>query len=486
MPHPHIDSHLFIVLGGSGDLMRRKLLPALYRLTADGPLRDRMHLLGVGRRELTHDAYRALARDALAAAGLTVERPGHQWCTSCLHYHSVREGTPDDYRALAAGISALERAHHLPGNRVFYLALPPESLPSVVTRLGEARLNQAPGWTRIVIEKPFGRDLASARNIDALLSRSFAESQIFRIDHYLAKEAVQNLMVFRFANAIFESLWNRDRIERVAITVAEDIGVETRGPYYDRSGALRDMVQNHLTQLLALTAMEIPSALEPAMIRDEMTKVLRSISPIGRRDVVFGQYAPGRVDGQELPGYHDEQGVAPDSRTETFVALRLRIENWRWNGVPFLLRTGKRLPLRTTQIAVDFRCPSLACFQPFSCPIECNRLFILLDPDEGFDLCFHVKAPGEPFTLQMQNLRFRYADAFGPLPQAYETVLLDVVTGDQTLFVRSDALEAAWALYTPLLKRRPPLHPYPAGSWGPKEVARLLDGKEWDVAPCRT
>jgi len=483
-----VEPHLFVVMGGSGDLMRRKLFPALYRLHERGPLSGKTFLLAAGRREMDDDAYRALAADALASSDLPVgDAAGgaSAWCAECLHYRSVHEGTVDDYRKLADEIAALERKHGIPGNRIFYLALPPPALRGAITGLGESGLNRSPGWTRIVVEKPFGYDLESAREINALILRYFAESQVYRIDHYLAKEAVQNLMVFRFANAIFESLWNRDRIDSVQITVSESIGVSTRADYYDKAGALRDMVQNHLTQLLALTAMEIPAALESTLIHDEKAKVLKSVAPIGPGDAVFGQYANGSMDGQQVRGYREEEDISPNSRTETFVALRLFVNNWRWQGVPFFLRTGKRLPVRTTQIVVNFKCPVLACFAPFSCDIHCNRLVMMLEPNEGFDLCFEVKAPGQPFVLKTERLSFRYAEVFGALPEAYETVLLDLALGDQTLFVRADAVEQAWSLYMPLLTSRPPVHLYPAGSWGPEEeVVALLQGRDWDVHPC--
>jgi glucose-6-phosphate 1-dehydrogenase len=498
--------HLFVVLGGSGDLMRKKLLPALWRLHAQGKLGEG-HLLAIGRKELDDSAYRDIVVKALSDSGISTSGATGPPFPDRLHYRSVHEGTVDDYRALANEISALERRYGLPGNRVFYLALPPAALAAAITGLGEAGLSgegsaqpapaiaaagsagEGPGrdpapWTRIVVEKPFGYDLQSARNANALLLRYFTESQIYRIDHYLVKETVQNLMVFRFANAIFESLWNRDRVDNVQITVAESIGVSARAGYYDEAGALRDMVQNHLTQLLSLTAMEIPPALEPTMIHNEKVKVLHSVSPIRPDDVVFGQYTGGTVNGQRIPGYRAEEGVAADSQTETFAALRLYVNNWRWQGVPFFLRTGKRLPVRTTQIAVSFRCPVLACFAPFSCDIHCNRLFIIIEPHEGFDLCFEVKGPGQPFALKTERLSFRYADVFGCLPEAYETVLLDLILGDQTLFVRADAVEAAWALYDPLLRGRPPTHSYAAGTWGPPEAEKLLEGREWDVSPC--
>lgn len=479
----NVPPHLFIVLGATGDLTSRKLLPALYHLNLREALYDRWQLLGVARTtSLDNKSFRARAREALAAAGLLVGDT-RRWCDECVHYQPIGLGTLEDYKALADRIEVLEKAHHLPGNRVFYLALPPEAFPDTIEKLGMVGLNRSPGWTRIVIEKPFGRDLASARVLNQLVHRYFDEPQIYRIDHYLGKHSVQNLLVFRFANPIFESVWNRDRVERVEITVAEDLGVEGRAGYYEQAGALRDMVQNHLTQLMTLIAMEIPTPFEADAIHYEKLKVLRQVTPIGLEDVVFGQYTQGQIDGREVPGYREEKGIAPDSDTETFVALRLHIENWRWQGVPFYFRTGKRLPRRLTQIVVTFRCPPVSLFQPLgeACDIHSNLLLITLQPNEGFDLCFEVKAPGDSIDLQTQSLQFRYTDAFGPLPDAYETLLLDVVKGDQTLFVRADVAEASWRLYTPLLEQRPPVYPYAAGTWGPPEATRLLTekGKSW-------
>jgi len=481
------EPHLFIVMGGTGDLMRRKLLPALYHLSAGGPLRDRCRLLAVDRSTRFNDeAYRAWAREALAAAPLRADAASSAWCDDCLHYHSIGDGTPEDYRALANRIADLEREHHLPGNRVFNLALPPAAFPGAITGLGEAGLNDSPGWTRIVVEKPFGRDLTSARELNALIHRYFDESQTYRIDHYLGKDTVQNLLSFRFSNAIFESLWNRDRVESVHITVAEHVGVEGRGAFYDQVGAVRDMLQNHLTQLLCVTAMELPPALEANFVRDEKAKVLRSISPLAPEDVVFGQYTGGNADGREVPAYRAEEGIPPDSRTETYVAVRVRISNWRWQGIPFYLRTGKRLPSRATRIVVNFRCPVLTCFPPFTCDVRCNQMVITLQPDEGFDLYFNVKAPGPPFRLQPQRLRFRYDEAFGELPDAYETLLLDIVRGEQTFFVRADEVELAWRIYTPLLQQLPQVHFYPAGAWGPPAADSLLGDGEWYEPPRRT
>jgi len=358
------------------------------------------------------------------------------------------------------------------------MALPPGAFPGVVERLGAAELEHSAGWTRLVVEKPFGTDLASARQLNELIHARFSEEQVYRIDHYLGKETVQNLLVFRFANQVFESLWNRDRIEAVHITVAEDLGVGSRAPYYDRSGALRDMVQNHLSQLLTLIAMEVPGSLDADAIRDEKVKVLRAARPFSSDDVVLGRYEAGRSGGEEgVPGYLDEEGVDPSSETETFAALRLNIDTWRWQGVPFYLRTGKRLARRLTRITVTFRSPPVSLFSnELACPINANVLTMTLQPDEGFSLTFEVKRPGDEIRLETEELAFRYADAFEPLPGAYETLLLDIVQGDQTLFVRADEVEASWELFEPVIGMGAPLHGYRAGSWGPAAADGLLQG----------
>jgi glucose-6-phosphate 1-dehydrogenase len=471
-----LEPHLFVIFGGKGDLAQLKLLPAVAGLAGRRRLPPGTAVLGLGRNDLSDEEYRAWARESLVQAELD-DAAAAAWCGECLFYQTIGGGTPDDYRALAERIRAIERERGLPGNRVFYLALPPAVFAPTIEGLGGAGLNESPGWTRLVIEKPFGTDLDSARELNRRLHRHFAEEQVYRIDHYLGKETVQNLLVFRFANPIFESLWNRDRIESVQITVAETVGAGQRAGYYDRSGALRDMVQNHLTQLLTLVAMEVPAAFDAEAIRAEKVKVLRSVLPLGERDIVWGQYVAGEVSGQMVPGYRDEVEVPDDSATETFVGLRMEVANWRWQGVPFVLRTGKRLPARVTEIRVAFRRPPVSIFQPFpECRLHSNVLTLRLQPDEGFRLSFDVKTQGEGIHLATHHLRFDYGEAFGALRDAYETLLVDVMTGDQTLFVHADEVEAAWRLYTPLLQRQHAPLPYPAGTWGPAAADALAPG----------
>jgi len=481
MAADQVEPHVFIIFGATGNLTRRKLFPALYSLSARGKTKGKSIILGVARRDLNDRSFRVLAREMLESAGFPVnDKVYTNWCDSCLFYQSIGQGSLENYKDLAARIETLERAGNLPGNRVFDMAVPPNAFAKAVLGLGEAGLNESPGWTRLVVEKPFGRDHASAKELNDLVHEYFDESQIYRIDHFLGKETVQNLLVFRFANALFEPLWNREHIERVEITVAEKAGIERRSNYYEQTGALRDMVQNHLTQLLTLVAMEIPGAFEADAIRNEKVKILRQITTIQPDSAVFGQYIRGKIDGKEVVGYREEPGVSADSETETFVALMLGIANWRWSGVPFYLRTGKRMPQRLTQIAIRFHCAPVSIFQPFesTCALEPNVLAITIQPDEGFDLQFQVKSIGQPITLTTQRLHFRYSEAFGPLPDAYENLLLDVIAGDQTLFVRYDEVEGSWQLYDLLLEKDIPVHPYPAGTWGPSEAGRLFSQDE--------
>lgn len=446
--------------------MSRKLLPALYKLSKQGWMEPLTKILAVARsREFDDSHYRDWATEQIHLSEPDGKGDIRDWCGKHLYFQSIRGGQTGDYRSLSKRLADLEKRHELPSNRIFYLAIPPSALESTVLGLGQAELNRSGGWVRLVIEKPFGSDLPSAIVLNQSLHRYFDESQVYRIDHYLGKETVQNLLIFRFANPVFESVWNRDRVQSVDIVVAEDLGVESRVSYYEQVGALRDMVQNHLTQLLCLTAMEIPAALDADSIRDEKVKVLKSIALPDFEDAVFGQYS----------GYLQEVGVRADSKTPTYAAIRLEVNNWRWQGVPFLLRTGKRLSRRLTQISVRFRCPPVQLFHPYQCSeITSNRLVITLQPEEGFDLHFEVKSPGQEIELQTQRLHFRYAEAFGPLPEAYETLLLDVMSGDQTLFVRGDEVEGAWKVYSPFLEQDPEVYSYQAGSWGPAKTESLV------------
>lgn len=467
-----IEPHVFIILGALGDLSRRKLFPAVYNLSSRQEFGEHHIFLGVDiDDEMNDEKYREWAHEVLEEAGLCTDCGLiTYWCECRLHYQSLGSGDGADFQELASRIKSLEEEHGLQGNRVFYLALPLEVVPKVVAGIGQAGLHKSPGWTRLVAEKPFGWNLASSQKLNGEIHRYFDESDVYRIDHYLGKETVQNLLVFRFANAFVEHLWNREHIESVQITVAESLGVESRAQYYERAGAIRDMIQNHLTQLLCLVAMEVPSAFETYSIRHEKLKVLGQIEPINTSDVVLGQYS----------NYRQERGVSPQSNVPTFAALKLQIASWRWKGVPFFLRTGKCLPLRCSQIVVAFERAPVSIFHPSesSDDVKPNLLILTLQPDEGIDLRIQVKSIGDPIALTAQQLSFHYADAFGKLPDAYEHLILDVVIGDQALFVCDSEVEASWGLYDPLCGNEVvSTYHYEPGTWGPEEMNKL--GVTW-------
>jgi len=464
------DPNLFVIFGGTGDLARRKLLPALARLVKDGRVDRESRVMAVAIDDQYDDtSYRELARKALKDAKLS--DLDSEALVDRLHYQSIGKASSADFDTLAQRLTKLEADFDLPGNRAFYLALPPQAFVGTIDGLGGSGLNKSRGWTRLVVEKPFGNDLASATALNRVVHAWYDESQIYRIDHYLGKDTVQNILVLRFANTIFENVWNRDRVEAVQITVAEDLGVGSRAGYYDRSGAMRDMVQNHLTQLLTLIAMEVPSAYEADAIRYEKIKVLRSLRRLNLDDVVFGQYQAGDVRGEAAPGYLDEENIPDDSKTETFVAMKVFIDNWRWSGVPFYLRTGKRMGKSLSQIAVRLRNTPSSLFDKFDDPREtADVLLVTLQPDAGFSLHFDVKVPGAEFRMVRIPLGFRYNDLFDEVPEAYETLLLDVIQGDQTLFVHSDEVDHSWRFYSELLANPPAPKPYASGSWGPPEA----------------
>ncbi len=454
--------HLVVLFGGTGDLARRKLLPSLCHLLERREHRDRLEVLAVATSEHDDASYRALVAEALTDMGIDGEALAR--LLERLHYFRIGEG----FDALGGRIDELESASGLPGNRIFYLAVPPGVFEDTVAGLAAAGLTRSTGTIRVVVEKPFGVDVDSAVELNQMLHRRFPEEAIYRIDHYLAKETVQNVLVFRFANPLFESAWNRDRIQRIEVTVAETIGLEGRIKYFEAAGIIRDIVQNHLLQVVSLVAMEPPVKFSSEHIRDEKVKLLQAIRQVTEESVVRGRYTAGSINGTAVPGYLEEGGVPESSTTETYARLRIEVDNWRWKGVPITVTAGKRMQARKTEIVVYFREPPVCLFEVNGvCPVHPNRLVITLQPDEGFNLYFDVKRPGEDMALETKSLSFRYDDEFGGLPDAYETLLADVLVGDQTLFVRGDESEEAWRIVAPILDLTTEPKPYPAGSWGP-------------------
>ncbi len=486
---------LLVIFGASGDLAKRKLIPAVYDLARDGLLPERFALVGYARSAMTDEAFRQECHEGIKnhARGDFDEAVWRDLAPR-ISYIQGDYGNADDHRGLAEYLMEIDAQHGTEGNRLFYLSTPPNTFDSIIDCLGVLHgPTPASGrpYHRIVIEKPFGYDLPSAKALNKLLYRHFDESQIFRIDHYLGKETVQNLMVLRFANAAFEPIWNYKYIDHVQITVSETLGVGSRGGYYDKSGALRDMVQNHLFQLMALVAMEPPVALDAVSVRDEKVKVYKSVRPIRPAMVdevtVRGQYTAGEHAGQKTEGYLKEKGVPEDSRTETFAALKLYIDNWRWSGTPFYLRTGKFLEEKLSEVVVRFRSPPLTLFQKqCESPVFPNDLVIRVQPDEGVSFRLNGKVPGGAMNIKSVALDFFYATAFQKKPpEAYERLIYDAMLGDQTLFIRGDEAEAAWAVIDPIVegwkqsKKKPA--EYTPGSWGPKQAFDLieLDGRRW-------
>jgi len=491
-----VEPGVVVIFGASGDLTRRKLVPALYNLGLDRLMSGSGAMVGVARRDIPNEAFAEQLREGIEKHSRRPLDP-EVWKEAVprISYVSTTFDDLDGYRRLGEHLDDIDRRLGTEGNRLYYLATPPSAFPVIIDRLGKSGLNR-PGkggrWARVVVEKPVGHDLESARELNEVVSRVFDEKDVFRIDHYLGKETVQNLLVFRFANAIFEPIWNRKYVDHVQITVAESIGVEGRGGYYEESGTTRDMMQNHIFQLLCLTAMEPPFSLEADAIRDEKVKVLHALRPVDAarvdEETVRAQYGSGVTGGKPVPGYKEEPGVAPDSTTETYVALRLFIDNWRWAGVPFYLRSGKRLPKRVTEIALQFRdVPHRLFHGGRDDRLVANTLAMRIQPDEGITLKFDSKVPGPNPRIQPVAMEFRYGTSFGQQPpEAYERLLLDALLGDATLFIRRDEVEASWRYIDRLFEEwsrdgREPLPEYAAGTWGPSEADALLgrDGRAW-------
>ena len=483
-----------IIFGAGGDLSWRKLVPALYNLSLDGYLPAQFAVIGVDRKEMTDEDFREHLRDGVDRFSRRGKADDGAWTAFASHFSFLSGdfGEPATYSALEEQLKARDQEWGTKAQRILYQATPPSLVETIVHQIGQAGLAQDREGTRIVLEKPFGHDLASAQELNKMLTAVLEESQIYRIDHYLGKETVQNILAFRFANALFEPIWDRRYIDHVQITVAEKVGVEHRGDYYDHAGALRDMIQNHLLQILCLIAMEPPVAFDADEIRDRKVDVLRAIRRRPKihlhRFAVRGQYGAGWIQGEHVAAYGDEPGVDADSVTETFAAVKLFVDNWRWQDVPFYLRTGKRLPARASQVLIQFRPVPHQSF-PSSAVLDWqpNRLLIRIQPEESIVLRFQAKQPGPAMRLSPVEMRFCYGDAFETTPpEAYETLLLDVILGDATLFMRADQVEEAWSVVTPILEGWESAAPvdfpnYQAGTWGPEAAEALIaqDGRSW-------
>ena len=490
---------IIVIFGASGDLTSRKLIPAIYSLGMQNLLPEKYAILGLGRTAYSTDDFRSKMQSAIrehSEEGYPDCALAEEFCSK-IFYRPIDSSDRASFSDLASYLEEISIKEGIARNYMFYLATPPSLYGPVSSNLAAAgMLVQKDGFRRLVIEKPFGYDLVSGRSLNDMLHSLLAEDQIYRIDHYLGKETVQNLLVFRFANGMFEPLWNRNYIDHIEITSAESLGVEDRGGYYDSAGALRDMVQNHLLQMAGMTAMEPPSSLEPDSIRNEVLKVFQSLQPIRIEDVphqvVRGQYTASVIRGECAPGYRDEKGVARDSRTETFVAIKFFINNWRWGGVPFYIRTGKRLPTRVTEIVVHFKATPHHLFRREAGMVTANQLIIRIQPDEGILLKFDMKEPGAGFNVKNVNMDFHYKDlADIRVPSAYERLIADVMLGDSTLFSRDDEVETAWKFLEPIQKAWDAdssikVYGYPAGTWGPAKASELFGDQALDWRyPCK-
>ncbi|MCF7823206.1 MAG: glucose-6-phosphate dehydrogenase [Candidatus Marinimicrobia bacterium] len=492
-----IDNNIYVIFGASGDLTKRKLVPALYSLFVQNQLPENFVLLGVSRSEFGDKEFRRIMKSSINEFMEINDGTMIDDFVNKLFYKTINFNEIDSYKNLKEKIIELRTNHKINGNTIFYLSTPPSLYGIIPQNLAAVGLNsQDDGWKRIIIEKPFGYDLKTALILKDQLLKDWTEEQIFRIDHYLGKETVQNLLVTRFANGIFEPLWNRNYINHIEITSAESIGVEKRGGYYESSGALRDMVQNHLLQVVGLIAMESPSSLEPIAIRNEILKVFQSFHPIQKEDIkniaIRGQYLASKIKGAHIPGYREEEGVKPESVTETYAALKFYIDNWRWGGVPFYIRAGKRLPTRVTEVVIHFKPTPHVLFSKNAVWQSGNQLVIRIQPDEGILLKFGMKTPGTGFDVQNVNMDFHYSDLSNQrIPSAYERLLHDIMKGDATLFARTEEVLEAWKFLAPVIDcwkndKDVPLYGYPAGTWGPDNADVLIEGKTmtWRY-PCK-
>ena len=486
------DPHIVVIFGASGDLTKRKLIPAIHQLYINHLLPNNFAIVGTSRTPLTDEEFRQRMMEFLPT-----ESESNEKFMNNVFYQTIDYEFQDDYEKLKQRLESLKESLNIPANYLFYLSTPPNLYDVIPEKLALAGLNsQSDGFRRLIIEKPFGTNLKSAKSLNISLLKNYEENQIYRIDHYLGKETVQNLMVTRFANGIFEPVWNRNFIERVEVSSAESLGVEGRGGYYDHSGAMRDMVQNHLLQVVGMVAMEPPVVIEADAIRHEVMKVFQSLRPIKPEDiqqqVIRGQYTTSTIKGEAVAGYREEPGVDPDSHTETFVAMKFFIDNWRWAGVPFYIRTGKKLPTRVTEIVIEFKPTPHHLFDITGFDQHAsNQLIIRIQPDEGILLKFGMKEPGAGFRVNQVNMDFHYSSLSDiQLPAAYERLLLDCMHGDATLYSRGDTVEAAWTFIQPILdawENNPsiPIYGYPAGTWGPLESDNLIEGvKTWRY-PCK-